>query len=189
MPANHRLAAARLAVLVLLVLLVSGCAGQSDESTAAGQTTTGTTVAPTTTTVPPLTAQELAWLKAFPRLQKALAKDLQQSGVTLTRATMTSYANRLRACGRELARLGSPSDRLEPIYVLVRKACRTFDNGAKCWATAARVSGADGSVVAGTPEERTQRRAIECGGAAVGNGLNLLVQAETTGEELKVKYG
>jgi hypothetical protein len=42
---------------------------------------------------------------------------------------------------------------------------------------------ADRGVVAGTPEELIQSRAIECGGAAVGNGSNLLVDAEAKGEE------
>jgi hypothetical protein len=186
MPANHGRSAARLAVL--LVLLVPGCGGQSNQSTASGPSTTSTTVAPTTTTVPPLTAEELAWLKAVTTLYEKMDKALQQS-VTLTRAKMTSYASTLRACTRELARIGSPTDRLQPVQVIVKKACRTYDKGAKCWATAARVSMADGGVVAGTPEERIQRRAIECGGAAVGNGSNLLGDAEAKGEEVKAKYG
>lgn len=188
MTATSSRSAGRRAVLVLLVLLVSGCAGQEDEPTAAGQATTSTTVAPTTTTVPPLTAQELAWLKAFTRLRQRMERSLHQSGVVLTRAKMTSYANAVRACSRELARIGSPGERLQQVHGLVKKACRTYDKGAKCWATAARVSGADGSVIAGTPEERTQRRAIECGGAAVGNGTNLLIEAETVGKLLKARY-
>jgi hypothetical protein len=39
------------------------------------------------------------------------------------------------------------------------------------------------------PVELIQRRAIECGGTAVGNGSNRLGDAEATGEELKGKYG
>jgi len=185
MPAIHRRSTARLAVL--LVLLVSGCGGQSNESTASGQSTTSTTVAPTTT-VPPLTAEELAWLKAVRTLHKKMDKALQQS-VTLTRAKMTSYATTLRGCSRELTRIGSPTDRLQPVHVIVKKACRTYDKGAKCWATAASVSMADGGVIAGTSEERIQNRAIECGGAAIGNGSNLLADAEAKGEEIKAKYG
>jgi hypothetical protein len=185
MPANHSRSAARLAVSVLLVLLVTGCGGQSNESTASGQSTT-TTVAPTT--VPPLMAEEVAWLKAVTTLHKKMDKALQQS-VTLTRAKMTSYATTLRTCSRELTRIGSPTDRLQPVHVVVKKACRTYDKGAKCWATAANVSMADGGVVAGTPEERIQSRAIECGGAAIGNGSNLLADAEAKGEEIKAKYG
>jgi hypothetical protein len=186
MPANHSRSAARLAVL--LVLLVGGCGGQSNESTASGQSTTSTTVAPTTTTVPPMTTEELAWLKAVTTLHNKMDKALQQS-VTLTRAKMTSYANTLRACSRELTRIGSPTGRLQPVHVVVKKACRTYDKGAKCWAAAARVSMADGGVVAGTPEEPIQSRAIECGGAAIGNGSNLLADAEAKGEEVKAKYG
>jgi hypothetical protein len=60
-------------------------------------------------------------------------------------------------------RIGSRSDRLEPVYVIVKKACRTFDKGARCFATAARVSDASGAVLAGSPEERTQHRATDCG--------------------------
>jgi hypothetical protein len=185
MPANHRGYAARLAVL--LVLLVAGCGGQADESTAAGPSATSTTVAPTTTTVPPLMAEELAWLKAVTTLHKRMDKALQEN-VTLTREKMTSYATTLRACSRELTRIGSPSDRVQPVHAVVKKACRTYDKGAKCWATAASVSMADGGVVAGTPEEKIQSRAIECGGAAIGNGSNLLADAEAKGEELKAKY-
>jgi hypothetical protein len=102
---------------------------------------------------------------------------------------MTSYANTLRVCSRELTRIGSPTDRLQPVHVVVKKACRTYDKGAKCWATAARVSMADGGVVAGSPEEPIQSRAIDCGGAAIGNGSNLLADAEAKGEEIKAKYG
>jgi hypothetical protein len=191
MPASTSRSVARLAVTVLLVVLVSGCAGKKATSTAASPpSTTTTTTAPTTTTIPPMTAKELAWLKAVTRLHEKMDKALNESGsVTLTRAKMTSYANTLRACSRELARIGSPGDRLQPVYVIVKKACRTFDKGTKCWATAASVSMADGGVIAGTPEERTQARAIDCGGAAAGNGSNLLADAETKGEEIKAKFG
>jgi hypothetical protein len=190
MPASTSRYAARLTATILLVLLIGGCAGQPDESTTAAQaTTTATTVAPTTTTVPPMTAEELAWLKAVTNLRKKMEKAFSGTTVYLTRAKMTSYAGTLRSCSRELARIGSPGDRLEPVYVIVKKACRTSDKGAKCFATAASVSMADGGVVAGTPAERTQRKALECGGAAQGNGLNLLVEAEAKGEEIKAKAG
>ena len=190
MPASTGRFAARLAVAVLLVVLVNGCAGKQATSTTASPpaSTTTPTVAPTTTTVPPLSAKELAWLTAVRRLRETMDKALQQPGsVYLTRAKMTSNANTLRACSRELARIGSPSDRLQPVYVIVKKACRTFDKGAKCWATAASVSMADGGVVAGTPAERTQRKGIECGGEAQGNGLNLLAEAKAKGEEIKAE--
>jgi len=190
MPASNRRSTARLAVLVLLVMLAGGCADEGTTSSGASQATTAaptTTVAATTTTVPPMTAEELAWLKAVTALHKKTEKAFSATSVYLTRAKMTSYANTLRSCSRELARIGSPGDRLEPVHVIVKKACRTFDKGAKCWATAASVSMADGGVVAGTPAERTQRKGIECGSEAQGNGLNLLAEAKAKGEEIKAE--
>jgi hypothetical protein len=190
MPASTSRFAACLAVTVLLVVLAGGCGGDT-ASTAPGEpTTTSTTAAPTATptTVPPMTAEELAWLKAITTLHKKIDKATQQE-VTLTRAKMVQLGNALGACSRELRRIGSPSDRLQPVYTIVKKACRTFDKGAKCFATAARVSDASGAVIAGTPEERTQRRALDCGFAAGGNGSNLLADAESKGAEIKLAAG
>jgi hypothetical protein len=175
---------------MLLAVLLGACAGEDGTSDAASQATTSGTVAATTTTVPPMTAEELAWLKAVTKLRTSMEKAFYSTtSVYLTRAKMTSYARTLRGCARELARIGSPSDRLEPVNAIVEKACRTFDKGAKCYDTAARVSMADGGVVAGTPAERTQRKALDCGGEAQGNGLNLLVEAEAKGEEVKAGAG
>jgi hypothetical protein len=118
MPASTSRFAACLAVTVLLVVFVGGCAGKKATSTTASPPASSTTptVAPTTTTVPPLSAKEVAWLTAVTRLHETMDEALQQPGsVQLTRAKMTSYANTLRACSRELARIGSPSDRLHPL--------------------------------------------------------------------------
>jgi hypothetical protein len=187
MPASTRRSAARLVAMVLLVVLIGGCAGQTDESTAAGQSTTSTTVAPTTT-VPPMTAEELAWLKAVTRLHKKIDKVFTATGnVFLTRAKMTEYMNTLRSCSRELARIGSPGDRLQPVYVLVKKACRTFDKGAKCFATAISVSDTGGGVT--EANLRTFERSTDCAHEAQGNGSNLLADAEAKGEEIKAKFG
>jgi hypothetical protein len=179
MPASTRRPAARLTVTVLLVLLVGGCGGKTATSTAATQpnTTTATTVAPTTTTVPPMTAKEVAWLNAIRKLHKKIDKPFLPSNLNMTRSKMVELGNALAACSRELRRMGSPSDRLQPVNTVVKKACRIYDKGAKCFATAARVSDASGAVLAGSPEERTQKQAMDCGFAAQGNGGNLLDDA------------
>jgi hypothetical protein len=190
MPANLNRAAARLAVLVLLVLLVGGCAGQTDDSTAAAQSTTSTTVAPTTTTVPPLTAEELAWLKAVSGVRSKVEESIQAGGSgRLTRAIMVESGNNLAAWSRQLRRIGAPSDRLQPVYTLVKKVIRTYDKGANCYARAARAVSASGSVVAGTPEERIVEEGLDCAGAAEGDGTHLLYKADAKGMELKAKYG
>jgi hypothetical protein len=187
-PASISRRAARLTVAVVCALLVGGCGDQRDTSIGAATPTTTTTPAPTTTTLPPMTAEELAWIKAVTTLHKKLDRPFMQAG-TLTRAEMTLYANTLRGCRGELTRIGSSSDRLQPVYRLVKKACALYDKGAKCFATAASVSMASGAVEAGTPEERTQSLAIDCGFAAQGNGSNLLADAEAKGEEIKAKAG
>jgi hypothetical protein len=182
MPASTRRSAARLVATVLLVLLVGGCAGQTDDTTTAAQPTTST-VAPTTT-VPPMTAKELAWLKAIPKVSRKIEKSVELIS-NLTTSGLLKLANSLRSCTRELARGGSPSDRLEPVYAIVKKACREYDKGAACFTTAASV----GIPFAGTPAERKQTKAIDCGFAAQGKGTVLLADAENKGAEVKAEVG
>jgi hypothetical protein len=181
-------AAVRLATLTLLALLAGGCGGNSPSPTAAPATTT--TAAPTTTTVPPLNAKELAWLKGVSAVRTKVENSLQAKGpVRVTRAVLVESGNQLAAWSRQLRRLGTPSDRLQPAYTLVRKVIRTYDKGAKCYARAAGAVSASGAVVVGTPEERIFEEAFDCGGAAEGNGANVLYKADAKGDELKAKYG
>jgi hypothetical protein len=183
MPASTRRSGARRAVLILLVVLAGGCAGQKDEPSTAAPATT-TTVAPTTTTLPPLTTKELAWLKAIPTVSKKIEKSIEAIS-NLTPSAMARLANTFRSCTRELVRGGPPSDRLEPVYVLVKKACKEYDKGAACFTTAARV----GIPFAGTPGERTQSKAIDCGFAAPGKAGVALADAESKGMEIKIEAG
>jgi hypothetical protein len=189
MPSITGRAAVRLATLTLLALLAGGCGGDSPSPTAAPATTT-TTAAPTTTTVPPLNAKELAWLKGVSAVRTKVENSFKAKGpVSLTRAIVLEYNSQLASWGRQLRRLGAPSDRLQPAYTLVRKVIRTYDKGAKCYARAAGAVSASGGVVVGTPEERIFEEAFDCGGAAEGNGTNLLYKADAKGKELKAKYG
>ena len=189
MPAGTRRSAARLVAMVLLVALAGGCAGQRDDSTAAGQSTTSTTVAPTTTTVPPLDAKELAWLKGVSAVSDKVENSFQaQRSGQVTRAIVLESSRKLAAWGRQLRRLGAPSDRLQPAYTLVRKAIQSYDKGANCYARAAGVISVGGSVDTDR-EARMFEEAMDCGQAAEGNGANLLYKADAKGEELKAKYG
>jgi hypothetical protein len=183
MPASTSHSTVRLAAAVLLVVLVGGCADQTEEPTTAAQATT-TTVAPTTTTAPPMTAKELAWLKAIPKVNRKIEKSIELIS-NLTTSGLLKLADSLRSCTRELARGGSPSDRLQPVYALVKKACREYDKGAACFRTAASV----GIPFAGTPAERKQTKAIDCGFAAQGKGSVILADAENKGAEIKSEVG
>jgi hypothetical protein len=185
MPASTCRCAARLAVTVLLVVLAGGCGGET-ASTAPSEATTSTTVAPTATptTIPPMTAEELAWLKLIPTVSKKINKTFEAT-TNLTTRGMTKLANSLRSCTRELARGGSPSDRLQPVYVLVKKGCKEYDKGAVCFTTAARI----GIPLAGSAEARKQTDALDCGFEAVGKGGIFLADAENKGNEIKLAAG
>jgi hypothetical protein len=183
---SHR--AAHLTVIVALVLLVGGCGDQTAESTTASQPSTtlaSTTLAPTTTRPRPLTARERAWLDAIPKACAKIDNALTEPNVTLTSSKMRSLANTLRSCRRQLLGAGLPSDRLQPIYSLVKEACQEYDRGARCFATAARM----GTTFFGAAAERRFRQAIDCGLAAQGKGLYPLGMAEQQASQLKAAGG
>lgn len=173
------------ATAVALALLAGGCAGHTTTPPKAGRSTATSTPSATAT---PLTAAQLAWIKAITQLHKRIDKPFLAHNLTLTRAKMTGLGNTLRLCRDELHRLGAPGDPLQPVYVLVTKACRTYGKGARCFATAASVSDASGATVAGTPQARTQRRSLSCGFAAQGNGSNQLGEAEARATAIKAQF-
>jgi hypothetical protein len=180
-------AKAAVAVLGVAVLLAAGgCAGhQAAPTPASARSTAASTPAPTAT---PLTAAELAWITAVTNLHHKVDKPFAASSIDMTRAKMTELGHALRACHRELRRMGAPGTRLQPVYVMVTKACRTLDKGARCFAKAASVSDAAGGTVAGTLEARIQNRSLTCGFAAQGNGSNLLSDAEAQAAAIKAQF-
>jgi hypothetical protein len=171
----------RFAVAAMLASLVSGCAGYT--ATPPGQGTATGTATPT-----PMTSAELAWVTAVTNLHKKIDKPFMAGTINMTRAKMTGLGKTLRACSHELDKIGSPGDRLQPVYVLVKKACLTYGKGARCFAKAASVSDAAGATIAGTPQARTQRRSLSCGFAAQGNGSNLLGEAEAKAAAIKAQF-
>jgi hypothetical protein len=188
MPAITSRRAAYLAAAVVVALLVGGC-GQAADSTAAPEPTASTL--PPTTTIPPLSAEEVAWLDAFTKMKKTFEEKRDkvyragQGGVS--RALMVLLGKTVGACGRELARIGAPpSDRLQPVYALAKKACQQLGKAAKCHATQARLSDARGGVVVGSPQERDWEQAGRCAEVAEEKGLDLLGQAEAKGVEIKI---
>jgi hypothetical protein len=184
MPTSTSYSALRFAASVLLVVLVGGCAGQTDEQDSAAPATTTTTVAPPTTTVTPLTDEEIVWLDAIPAV--ATKVDKSMAAITeLTPSGMARLGTVLRGCNRDLVRGGSPSDRVQPVFVLVTKACKAYDKGAACFAKAASI----GIPFAGTKAERDQSKALDCGFAAPGAGALLLAEAESMATEIREQAG
>jgi hypothetical protein len=175
---------------IVLALLVDGCGGGTAKPAAAASThpTTSTptpTPTPTKTGPGPMTAAELAWLGSVNRMAGSIGAIAGQN-IRLTRTKLLSLSNLFGECRRVMRRIGPGTARLRPVLTLVNKACATFDSGAKCLATAAQVSNADGEVVAGSPEEQTQKQAIECSNAAFTDGTKTLSEAQTKGEEIQL---
>jgi hypothetical protein len=81
-----------------------------------------TDTAPTTMAPLPTTQGDWRWLRGVERLQARLDQHFEVT-FDLTPAKAASLARLLRGCGRELARLGSPSDRLREVDELVKQAC------------------------------------------------------------------
>jgi hypothetical protein len=171
--------AARLAIALVCVVLVSACGGQAADSTAAREPTASTL--PPTTTIPPLTAEEVAWLDAVDKLPEKMENAYKEIPPNLTTSALGTAASKLRTCSRELRRIGAPSDRLQPVYALARKGCAEYDKGARCFTAAARI----GIPLADSPESRAMDRALQCGfnaqvkgGERLGDALNKRFEIE-----------
>jgi hypothetical protein len=170
-----------LVIAVVIAVLATGCGGPKTPSPAPSGS-------PSSTAPAPMTAADLAWIQAITQMHKKIDKPFMASSINMTRAKMNQLADSLRSCKRELSRVGLPSARLQPAYALVNKACRIYANGARCFAREASVSDAAGAVIAGTPQERIQRRADRCGFAAQGNGSNLMSEAEAKAAAIRAQF-
>jgi hypothetical protein len=124
---------------------------------------------------------ERAWLEAITKLHLEI-DNFSGTGSTvyLTPQLMRLFATRLHGCSQELARLGAPGKRLQPVYTLVKQACAQYDRAARCFATAASF----GVTVQGSTTDRKQQQSIDCGFAAPNNGSKLLADAEAKGFEI-----
>jgi hypothetical protein len=166
------------------VVLVSGCSGSSSPAAKATPRTSSST--PASPSASPsevsgsMTGEELVWLEAITTLQAKLGGVLGKFPCCATK-DMRTLAHELRGCASELAGLGPPSDRLQPVHAIVQKACAQYDKGAKCFDTAAKI----GIPLAGSAGERKQTAAIHCGFSAPGTGSRLLVDALIKGEAVK----
>jgi hypothetical protein len=117
----------RLATGALLVAIMVGCQQDSQSSSAPASTTS--TVAPTTTE-PPVTDAERAWAAGVAKLRQRLDRVFFQKEVVLTQAKLREYIQTGRSCAPRLARLGSPTERLEQAAASAARACRNYARAA-----------------------------------------------------------
>jgi len=86
-----------------------------------------------------LTATESVWLDAVGKLLDTMNAVFDNIPTNLTTSALKTTRDNLGACSRELARIGLPSERLQPVHSLVKNACTQYDEGAQCFATAASI--------------------------------------------------
>jgi hypothetical protein len=192
MPATTSRPGLRLVIAAAaMALLVIGCGGNDPASSTAASTSspttlaTTTTAAATTTTAGSLTGEELVWLEGIRKLHTKSDKVLSDAPSNMTPSALGTLATKMRGCSRELARLGAPTERLQPVHKLAKSGCAHYDKAATCFATAASI----GIPIAGTSQERRFNQALDCGFAAPGKGSLLLAEAEAKGFEIKETAG
>jgi hypothetical protein len=125
----------------------------------------------------------VVWLYAVEKLEKQMENVNTSMPTNLTPAAMAATATKMGGCSRALTRAGSPGARLQPVYLLVRSGCKEFDKGARCFATAARI----GVPMAGTSDDRTVTRSIDCAVTSLGSGSLRLGEALMKSEEIKTE--
>jgi len=168
-------------ITLMLTFAAAGCTAQTDTPAAKPTPSTSTSApSPASTEPESMTTAELAWLAALPKLTKQMDA-AYRTPAHLSDTVLATTADKLRGCSRELARLGAPSVRLQPVYVLVKEACQAYDKGATCFATAASI----GIPEVGSADSRKQSQAIECGFNSSGRGGVPLAEAYVKGEKLK----
>jgi hypothetical protein len=121
---------------------------------------------PSSRRTPGTPAADLAWLRGVEDLGSRLDAAVARTPGAMTRQALSSLAVQLRACTRDLVRLGVPSARLWPVRALVERACGEYERGADCFAAAAGARSASG----------VQSR-LACGFAATRRGAAAVAEA------------
>ena len=172
-----------LVIAAVFVVALTACSGQetTTDNGGSGQSTAANAPSTFEPSAGPMTGVELVWLEGVGALHKTMDNILQEAPSALTTAAMRSLADQLAGCTPALDKLGPPTDRLRPVHDLARQGCVRYEEGGKCFATAAGL----GIVVKGSDKDRTQSDAISCGFSTPGDGSKLFAEARGKGFEIK----
>lgn len=136
--------------------------------------------APTDALSNALTTGEMAWLDAVKKLSESMNNVFVNSPTYITPNSLTTLADQLRGCSSELARIGSPTNRMQPVHALAAQACALYDQGAQCFTTAANI----GIPLAGSAADKKRTEAMNCGFAS-SEAVATLNDAINKGDEIK----
>jgi hypothetical protein len=175
-----RSAFARWTVPLVGAVLLAACTGSTSASTADTASATGTTSAATTTTAAApatttasLSAQDTAWVQGIESLGNRLNKAVTDVGSNPSEKTLRALADQLRTCTPDLAKLGAPTERLQPVSDLAKQGCAKYDEAATCYAKAASLR------VGGSLTDL--RKQLSCATSAALQAGKLLADADVKG--------
>jgi hypothetical protein len=164
--------------VVVVALLLAGCAGKKAATTAAttastAASATATTVEPTTTTKPPATPAEKAWIAGVGKLRQRIDGTILRSGV-VTHASLREGAAAGRSCRPGLDKLGDPGERLAKAVQRAQRACASYARSADAQARVAPYLNTASPRVEELLNQATEH---------AGNGSNGLREAEAMAKE------
>jgi hypothetical protein len=145
-------------------------------------------VAPSTAPAPASTApappdRTDRWLKGLRLLRTHMYAAMGSNQTEVTPTLMTSTARQMSRCPAELAALGPPPAPLRPAYQMARHACADYQQGAACYAAAAR------GLLILNPNIRADRRKLtrlfHCGDSGANKGARLIANATANGSFAK----
>lgn len=97
-------------------------------------------------------------------------------GSEATSRQLTTVADTLRGCTRELHRIGNPGGRLRPVHTLLTQACRQFDTVAGCYDT---LAAAPSTITHPTQRQlRALNRAGDCITAGSANAARIMLDVQ-----------
>jgi len=136
-----------------------------------------------------LTEAETAWLTAASKTAARVDKELGRhpEAEEVTRSNLLALATVLRACSRDLARIGRPSQRLQPVYAAIQRACGHYDRAARCVETAASLI--DAQAAPGSRADRKINEAMDCLSVGMTAGSTAMVDAKEKSIDIRVASG
>ena len=127
----------------------------------------------------PLTGTH-SWLKGLKEVSTHMYNAMGPNNAVVSATWLRSAARQLGACSAELAALGPPPAQLRQVHRQAAHACGAFEQGARCYAAAARAFNPN----AASPSAKLNRL-LNCGDARVNRGSNLISLAIANGSFLQ----
>jgi len=184
MPANKYRRGARLAAVAAIALIPAACRAHATTASPSPSTSpsasASATVRPAASASGPMTGEEFVWLAGIHTLHENMDKILTDAPQPVTTRSMKGLGAQFAGCTAALTGLGTPTDRLQPVYDLAKRGCAQYEKAGACFTLASKL----GTTIAGSADDKKQRQATDCGFSAPGGGSLLFADAESKGFDI-----